>query len=254
MPESLPSLCTHVSPTYQHNRLPHCLHSYSPLYFGNTSSALTCLYLNLSLSLILCVVYAGRLVEVYDELGNRYVVPRYCISNPVNMAGPLSTAVVPNHTQRLNTARQLEESEESDSTALLLNYSNSEPGSHSSSAAAHEVHRRGRTGSLENGGGKRRARIKKRGHSLQTEGAERGKVPVGDPVMIKIRVSTITKDIKMTIQASDRVRDVKRRLEAEHNVSAPHVTMLYSGRVLRDGVYIKNLDIPNGYIIQAIVT
>ena len=79
-------------------------------------------------------------------------------------------------------------------------------------------------------------------------------IPTGDPVSIKIRVSTLSNDIKMTIQAADRVRDVKRRLEVEHGVPAQHVTMLYSGRVLRDGVYLKTLDIPKGFIIQAIVT
>lgn len=78
--------------------------------------------------------------------------------------------------------------------------------------------------------------------------------PTGDPVVIKIRVSTLSSDIKMTIQAEDKVKDVKRRLEEEHGIPAQHVTMLYSGRVLRDGLYLKPLDIPKGYIIQAIVT
>ena len=31
------------------------------------------------------VVYIGELTECYDELGNRYVIPNYCLSRPVNM-------------------------------------------------------------------------------------------------------------------------------------------------------------------------
>lgn len=73
-------------------------------------------------------------------------------------------------------------------------------------------------------------------------------------MVVKIRVSTLSKDIKMTLQVSERVRDVKRRLQTEHEVSASDITMLYAGRVLRDRTYVKNLEIPRGYIIQAIVT
>ena len=78
-------------------------------------------------------------------------------------------------------------------------------------------------------------------------------MPTGDPVVVKIRVSTLPKDVKMTLLASDRVRDLKRRLESEHQVPAGRITLLYSGRVLNDRTYIKHLDVPKGFIIQAIV-
>ena len=198
-------------------------------------------------------VCAGRLVEVYDELGNRYVVPKYCISKPINMAG----AAMPPGPRRSATMVPLEEeSEEPDSTTRLL-------GHYSSvsvppfSITGHEVQNRERTESVKNKGGKKQSRFRKSSHPLPTEGLDRasmGVIPTGDPIVIKIRVSTLPKDIKMTILASDRVRDVKRRLEAEHNLASCRITMLYSGRVLRDSVFLKTLDIPKGFIIQAMVT
>lgn len=203
--------------------------------------------------LSLCLCCAGRLVEVYDEIGNRYVLPRYCISKPLNMAGAVSTTMSPESSKGPTTVGPLEEeSEEPDSATRLLGYHSSVPAS--PSTASHE---RRRTLSSGSRGSKKRARFKKYGHLAQTEGVERagiGVIPTGDPVVIKIRVSTLPKDIRMTIQACDRVRDVKRRLEADYNLPARHITMLYSGRVLRDNVFLKTLDVPKGYIIQAIVT
>lgn len=88
----------------------------------------------------------------------------------------------------------------------------------------------------------------------KVEGEEdRPKSPV--PTMtIKVRLSTQPKDIKVSVLATDRVRDLKRKLQELHNVDRRRVTMLYSGRVLNNSTLLKDLDIPKGFVIQAIVT
>lgn len=79
-------------------------------------------------------------------------------------------------------------------------------------------------------------------------------VSTGAPLIVKVRLSTRSKDIKVPLSNTSRVRDLKRKLVAEHNVDASKITMLYSGRVLSNGTLLKDLDIPKGFVIQAIVT
>ena len=187
-------------------------------------------------------------MEAYDELGNRYMIPKYCISKPANMAG------VPSQ-QRQRTASQAtnEDSQETDSTTNLLQESPSvTPSSSDGSVTRNRGGSQSRSRSGSGSGGKKKVKAKASRHSSGKP--QTVPVPTGEPVVVKIRVSTLPKDIKMTLPASERVIDVKRRLRKEHEVSAGSITMLYSGRVLSDGTYVKNLDIPKGYIIQAIVT
>ena len=76
----------------------------------------------------------------------------------------------------------------------------------------------------------------------------------GTPMTVKVRLSTRGKDVKVSILTTERVRDVKRKLEANYNVDAKRITMLYSGRVLNNSTLIKDLEIPKGFVIQAIVS
>lgn len=73
-------------------------------------------------------------------------------------------------------------------------------------------------------------------------------------MIMKVRLSTMRKDLKLTVLTTDRVRDLKKRLETDHGVDHKKITMLYSGRVLNDSTLIKDLGIPKGFVIQAIVT
>lgn len=76
----------------------------------------------------------------------------------------------------------------------------------------------------------------------------------GTPLIVKVRLSTRSKDVKVQLTTTSRVRDLKRKLVAEHNVDARKITMLYSGRVLSNGTLLKDLGIPKGFVIQAIVS
>lgn len=66
-------------------------------------------------------------------------------------------------------------------------------------------------------------------------------------------MSTHSKDIKLTVSSSDSVLRVKQQLEEQYGVAANKITMLFSGKILPDSVVIGQLEIPKGFIIQAIV-
>ena len=183
----------------------------------------------------------GRLVEAYDELGNRYVVPKYCISKPANMAGIRS---LPPPLQRQTSSTRDEDLQEINSATQLLE-------EHSPTTSKVRS-RKNSTGSSTSKGSRKKG--KRQGSDTSLEAPNSPGIPTGEPVVVKIRLSTLSKDIKMTLQASDRVKDIKKRLEVEREIPAARITMLYSGRVLNDRTYIKLLEIPKGFVIQAIVS
>ena len=138
----------------------------------------------------------GHLSEAYDELGNRYTIPRYCLNKPTNIQ---------------------------DSSADDNSTSTTQTG----------------PGTL---------------HQRREEGGAMAAKPAGITITIKVRVSTLPKDVRVSVLTTDRVRDLKRRLHELHNVDPQKVKMLYSGRVLSNSTLIKHLNIPKGHVVQAIVT
>ncbi len=117
----------------------------------------------------------GKLTDVYDELGSRYVIPKYCLAHPVNM-------ITSDHTP-------------------------------STSAS---------TGSK-------------------------------DLLTVKIRLSTQPKDIRCVVCKGDCIGTLKNKLRESHDVDSARVKMFLSGRLLPDNVLLGDLDIPKGFLIQAIV-
>lgn len=148
---------------------------------------------------------AGRLIESYDELGNRYLIPKYCISKPSNMA---------------NMNLESDDIEEVDSTTKLLQ------GPPTATSPARKP---------------------------SSSGEIRQRAASGPTMVVKVRVSTLAKDTKVTILETARVKDLKKKLATDHGVDARKLTMFYSGRVLNNAVLIKDLDIPKGFVIQAVV-
>ena len=149
----------------------------------------------------MCCTHVGHLTEAYDELGSRYIIPKYCISKPTNMAIPGQ------HSD--------EEDNEPDSSTQLL---------HGHSPTTSTTHRR-------------------KPHSQQQSKQN-----------VKIRLSSTGKDVKVPLTGTERVRDLKRQLQSEHGVDPKRVTMLYSGRVLGNNVVVKDLAIPKGYVVQAVIS
>ena len=166
--------------------------------------------------------HAGRLTEAYDELGSRYVIPKYCISKPTNMAA--SEGDLDND----------DDIQEPDSSTQLLQ-GQSSPSRSSSKLKA---------------GFRPSANVKK----PSSRNVSAASVNNGPPLIVKVRLSTQPKDIKVQLTTDSRVRDLKRKLVADHNVDDRKITMLYSGRVLSNRTLLKDLDIPKGFVIQAIVS
>ena len=144
--------------------------------------------------------HTGYLSEAYDELGNRYVIPRYCLSKPTNLQESVGEADDAN-------------SPSAQSSPLLR-------------------------------------------HRVAPQPTEGDKVtPKSLPSFtVKVRLTTLPKDIRVSVLTTDRVRDLKRKLHDLHGVDPQKITMLYSGRVLTSNTLIKHLNIPRGHIIQAVVT
>ena len=91
-------------------------------------------------------------------------------------------------------------------------------------------------------------------HQRREEGGDGAAKPASISITIKVRLSTLPKDIRVSVLTTDRVRDLKRKLHELHNVDPQKVTMLYSGRVLSNSTLLKHLNIPRGHVVQAIVS
>lgn len=182
------------------------------------------------------------------------MVPKYCISRPTNMVGANPTP------QRQSVTTENEDSHETDSTTNLLQDTPPLAGGSGGGASVGSASGLRNRGGVGTGGKNRKSKTKPKSKGGMNPGSQSPPspaadiAPAGDPIIVKVRLSTHSKDIKMTLQASDRVRDVKQRLEVEQDIPASRLTMLYSGRVLNDRTYLKNLNIPRGFLIQAIVT
>ena len=75
----------------------------------------------------------------------------------------------------------------------------------------------------------------------------------GEQLTLKIRLSTLGKDVKITVNPNDTVLHVKHKLHELHNVDATKIKMLFSGTVLADSIVVGQLKIPRGFVIQAFV-
>ena len=87
-----------------------------------------------------------------------------------------------------------------------------------------------------------------------TPGANSAQQAEGDPVVLKIRVSSLRKDVRLNVLSTDSMKAVKQKLLEDHGVDPNKVTMLFSGRVLTNQTVVSELKIPKGHVIQAIVS
>ena len=73
-----------------------------------------------------------------------------------------------------------------------------------------------------------------------------------DLIAVKIRLSTQPKDIKCVVCKGDCIRTLKNKLQESHDIDPARVKMFLSGRLLPDNVLLGDMDIPRGFVIQAI--
>lgn len=89
---------------------------------------------------------------------------------------------------------------------------------------------------------------------MVTPGVDSVQQAGGEPVVLKIRVSSLRKDVRLNVLSTDSMKAVKQKLLEAHGVEPSKVTMLFSGRVLTNQTVVSELKIPRGHVIQAIVS
>ena len=126
---------------------------------------------------------SGQLTDAYDELGNHYTVPLYCISLPTN---------------------------------LITCEESSSPGEGSNS------------------------------HHLPEQAS-------GEELIIKIRLSTSTKDVKMSVRTGETIGSIKHRVHLEHGIPPSKQRCFFSGKLLYDKLTIGETKISKGFVVQIVV-
>ncbi|XP_076470374.1 ubiquitin domain-containing protein 1-like [Babylonia areolata] len=122
----------------------------------------------------------GTLMDCYDELGNRYQLPVYVLSAPINLI----------------------------------------------------------EASSENEAG----------------GDADASVSPGVEVPLKLRLSHMSKDLKVMVRTTDTVHKVKRLLQEKEGVEPERQRWFFSGKMLNDKLRIEDAHIPKGFVVQVIVS
>eukprot|EP01137_Pigoraptor_chileana_P007790 Opistho-2@53823 len=125
----------------------------------------------------------GQLTDAYDELGHKYTIPMYCLSDPSNLI------------ESINAGEAA-----TDANGEVL-----PPG--------------------------------------QKSGEERS---------IKLRLST-NKDLKLKVDVLDTIGEIKLRIEKDEGIAPADLRMFFGGKELDDMLTIRTLNVPPGFMIQAIV-
>ena len=128
---------------------------------------------------------SGSLLESYDELGNRYQLPIYCLSPPMNL---------------------IEDDSREDSS--------------SPSPESEPYLNRGE-----------------------------------EEILIKLRVSSLSSDIKMGVFPKEFIASAKRRLSMTHSLpSKEHQRWYFGGRLLHDKLKIgEDVKLSNGFVVQVVI-
>lgn len=129
----------------------------------------------------------GTLTDCYDELGNRYQLPIYCLSAPINML-------------------EQDKGENDESTGI---------------ASASD------------------------GSDGTSNGVE---------TVIRLRLSTTGKDLKLAVRSLDSVSCAKRKLQAHEGVEPADQRWFFGGKLLNDKMRLEDAKIPAGYVVQVVVS
>ena len=127
---------------------------------------------------------SGSLTDAYDELGNHYVIPVYCVSMPTNII--------------LNDETTCDSTESKESLTDEAN--------------------------------------------------------LGEEHMVRCRLSTTCKDVKMDVRMGETVSAVKKRLAKEAEIGDLKQRWFYGGKQLYDKMTIAETNIARGHVIQVIIS
>ena len=124
---------------------------------------------------------SGSLTDCYDELGNRYQLPAYVLTFPVNLIA--------------------DDNGDSDAD----------------------------------------------GGDAEADSSQ------GTVVMLKLRLSNLSKDIKVVVKSTDTVYKVKQLLQDSKGIRSDCQRWFFGGKLLNDKLHIQDAHIPKGFVVQVIV-
>lgn len=78
--------------------------------------------------------------------------------------------------------------------------------------------------------------------------------PPGIETVIKFRLSSTNKDIRLKVRTTDSMLKIKKRLFETEKIEPNRQRFFYSGKMLNDKLKIEDVKIPKGNVIQVIVS
>ncbi|KAK7486229.1 hypothetical protein BaRGS_00022552 [Batillaria attramentaria] len=76
----------------------------------------------------------------------------------------------------------------------------------------------------------------------------------GAEVPVKLRLSHLSKDVKVMVRTTDTVNKVKRMLHEKEGVEPERQRWFFGGKLLNDKLRIEDARIPKGFVVQVIVS
>jgi len=72
-------------------------------------------------------------------------------------------------------------------------------------------------------------------------------------VILKLRVSISSNDVKLKVSSKDTVAMAKRKLEQQEGIQVSRQRWYFGGKLLSEKLRIDDTKIPQGYVIQVVV-
>lgn len=76
----------------------------------------------------------------------------------------------------------------------------------------------------------------------------------GAEIVIKFRVSTLNKDLKLKVRTTDTVMKIKKKLFELEKIEPSRQKWFFSGKIMSDKLKIEDAKIPKGYVVQVVVS
>ena len=76
----------------------------------------------------------------------------------------------------------------------------------------------------------------------------------GAEIVIKFRVSTLNKDLKLKVRTTDTVMKIKKKLFELEKIEPSRQKWFFAGKILSDKLKMEDAKIPKGYVVQVVVS
>ncbi|XP_045612963.2 ubiquitin domain-containing protein 2 isoform X2 [Procambarus clarkii] len=76
----------------------------------------------------------------------------------------------------------------------------------------------------------------------------------GEETVLKVRLSTTSKDVKLTVRSTDSIATSKRKLDIQESLNGSRQRWFYGGKLLGDRLLVCECNIVHNYIVQAIIS